>query len=174
MVKSGEEASINIGDRVPIITQTSTSTNSEFAPVIQSVSYQETGVILDVKPIVHASGMVDIEISQELSEAVNTESSAINSPTIRTRSIKTTLSLKDGGSVLIGGLIRSNDAGGERGIPVLGRLPIIGNLFKGKNSEVRRTELMIMIIPYILNSPDEAESLVDELQEARMRGLGGL
>lgn len=174
MVKSGEEASINIGDRVPIITQTSTSTNSEFAPVVQNVSYQETGVILDVQPTVHASGMVDIVINQELSEAVNTESSAINSPTIRTRSIQTTLSLRDGGSVLIGGLIRSNDAGGERGVPVLGKLPIIGKLFKGENSEVRRTELMIMIIPYILNSPDEAESLVDELQKARMRDFEGL
>lgn len=170
MVKSGEEASINVGDRVPIITQTATSQLTE--ALTQNVSYVDTGVILDVKPIVHASGMVDIIINQELSEAINTESSAINSPTIRTRSIQTTLSLKDGGSVLIGGLIRSNDGGGERGIPVLGKLPVVGNLFKGQNSEVRRTELMIMIIPYILNSPDEAEDLVDELQENRIRELG--
>lgn len=172
MVKSGGEASINIGDRVPIITQTATSSLTE--ALTQSVSYVETGVILGVKPIVHASGMVDIEINQELSEAISTESSAINSPTIRTRNIQTTLSLRDGGSVLIGGLIRSNDGGGERGVPVLGKLPIIGNLFKGRSSEVRRTELMIMIIPYILNSPDEAESLVDELQESRIRELGGV
>lgn len=169
MVKSGQEASIDVGDRVPTITSNVQSTNSSNAQVVQQVTYQDTGVLLDIKPTVHATGFVDIEISQELSEALSTSSSSINSPTIRTRSIETTLTLRDGGSVLIGGLIRSNDGDGEVGIPVLGKLPGIGRLFRGENMEQTRTELMVMIIPYILNSPEEAESLVDELQVERMR-----
>ncbi|WP_338518881.1 secretin N-terminal domain-containing protein [Alteromonas gracilis] len=168
MVKSGEEASIDVGDRVPIITQNVQSTVTDTAQVVQQVSYQDTGVLLDIKPTVHATGFVDIEISQELSEAVNTDSSAINSPTIRTRSLQTSLTLRDGGSVLIGGLIRANEGEGEVGVPVLGKLPLLGKLFRGDNMEQRRTELVIMIIPYILSSPDEAESLSDELQKARM------
>lgn len=168
MVKSGEEASIDVGDRVPIITSNVQSTVSENAQLIQQVSYQETGVLLDIKPTVHATGFVDIEIAQELSEAVNTDSSAINSPTIRTRSLNTSLTLRDGGSVLIGGLIRANEGEGEVGVPILGKLPGIGKLFRGDNMEQRRTELVIMIIPYILSSPDEAESLEDEFQRARM------
>lgn len=168
MVKSGQEASIDVGDRVPIITSNVQSTVSENAQLVQQVSYQETGVLLDIKPTVHATGFVDIEISQELSEAVNTDSSAINSPTIRTRSLQTSLTLRDGGSVLIGGLIRANEGEGEVGVPVLGKLPGIGKLFRGDNMEQRRTELVIMIIPYILSSPEEVESLSDELQKARM------
>ena len=169
MVKSGAEASIDVGDRVPIITSNVQSTVTDNPQLIQNVSYQETGVLLDIKPTVHASGFVDIEISQELSEAVNTDSSSINSPTIRTRSIQTTLTLRDGGSVLIGGLIRSNEGDGEVGVPILGKLPGIGKLFRGDSMEQRRTELMIMIIPYILNSPDEVESLSDDLQKARLQ-----
>lgn len=169
MVKSGQQASIDVGDRVPIITSNVQSTISADAQVVQQVSYQETGVLLDIKPTVHATGFVDIEVSQELSEAVNTESSTINSPTIRTRSLNTVLTLRDGGSVLIGGLIRSNDAEGESGIPILGKLPGVGRLFRGDNSENNRTELMIMIIPYILNSPQEAETLTDDLQKARLK-----
>lgn len=169
MVKSGQEASIDVGDRVPTITSNVQSTNSSNAQVVQQVTYQDTGVLLDIKPTVHATGFVDIEISQELSEAISTSSSSINSPTIRTRNLTTTLTLRDGGSVLIGGLIRSNDGDGQVGVPVLGKLPGIGRLFRGDNMEQTRTELMVMIIPYILNSPEEAESLVDELQIERMR-----
>lgn len=171
MVKSGESASIDIGDRVPTITSNIQSTISDNAQIVQSVSYQETGVLLDIKPTIHASGFVDLEVSQELSEAVSTSTSSINSPTIRTRSIDTVLTLRDGGAVLIGGLIRSNDGEGELGIPVLGQLPLVGPLFRGDNMEQRRTELLIMIIPYILNSPDEAESLSDELQKVRFQKL---
>lgn len=171
MVKSGQSASIDVGDRVPIITSNVQSTNSSDAQVVQQVSYQETGVLLDIKPTVHATGFVDIEVSQELSEAVSTESSTINSPTIRTRSLDTVLTLRDGGSVLIGGLIRSTDAEGETGVPILGKLPGIGKLFRGDNSENNRTELMIMIIPYILNSPQEAETLSDDLQKARFKSI---
>lgn len=169
MVKSGESASIDIGDRVPTITSNVQSTATSDSQIIQSVSYQETGVLLDVTPTVHATGFVDLEISQELSEAVNTDSSSIDSPTISTRSINTVLTLRDGGSVLIGGLIRSNDSEGEVGIPVLGKIPLLGKLFRGDNMEQNRTELMIMIIPYILNSPDETEALSDELQRARIK-----
>ncbi|APD87571.1 type II and III secretion system protein [Alteromonas sp. Mex14] len=169
MVKSGQEASIDVGDRVPIITSNVQSTVTNNASIVQQVSYVDTGVLLDIKPTVHATGFVDIEISQELSEATIDENPTINSPTISTRSINTTLTLRDGGSVLIGGLIRSSDSEAETGVPVLGKLPGIGKLFRGDSGTQRRTELMVMIIPYILNGPDEAESLRDELQKDRMQ-----
>jgi len=169
MVKSGQEASIDVGDRVPIITGNVQSTVTNNASIVQQVSYVDTGVLLDIKPTVHATGFVDIEISQELSEATIDENPTINSPTISTRSINTTLTLRDGGSVLIGGLIRSSDSEAETGVPVLGKLPGIGKLFRGDSGTQRRTELMVMIIPYILNGPDEAESLRDELQKDRMQ-----
>ncbi|MBC3764945.1 type II and III secretion system protein [Neptunicella marina] len=169
MVKSGGEASIEVGNEIPIITSNSQSTTSENAPVIQNITYRNTGILLDIKPTVHASGFVDIDISQELSE--QGDGSIGGSPIILNRSLKTTVTLRDGGSVLLGGLISSTTSKGQQGVPVLGKLPLIGNLFStDKNSQVR-TELMIMIIPYVLNSPDEAERLTDDLQKARIDNL---
>jgi general secretion pathway protein D len=169
MVKSGGEASIDVGNEIPVITSTSQSTDAGNAPVIQTVNYRKTGVLLSVKPTVHASGFVDIEIDQELSEASSTTGSS--NPTILNRKLSTTVTLRDGGSVLLGGLISSSTSAGNQGVPILGKLPVLGKLFRTDSDSQDRTELMIMIIPYILNSPDEAEQLTDELQKARIDKL---
>jgi general secretion pathway protein D len=167
MVKSGSEASINVVTEIPIVTSNGQSVIGDNSPVIQQFAYRNTGVLLDIKPTVHATGYVDIEINQELSQQANTDGSATN-PTILNRNIDTTVTLKDGGSVLIGGLISSSTTQGERGVPLLGKLPVLGNLFSADNSEIARTELMIMIIPYVLSTPEEAEALGDDLQLQRM------
>jgi general secretion pathway protein D len=169
MVKSGGEASIDVGNEIPVVTSTSQNTTSGDTPVIQTVSYRKTGVLLSVKPTVHASGFVDIEIEQELSEASSTTGSS--NPTILNRKISTTVTLRDGGSVLLGGLISSSTSAGNQGVPFLGKLPLVGKLFRTDSDSQDRTELMVMIIPYILNSPDEAEQLTDELQKARIDKL---
>lgn len=168
MVKSGQEASIEVGDRVPTVTSQIQNSVTQSDSYLTQVSYQETGVLLDIKPTVHATGFVDIEISQELSEASPNDISAIDSPTISTRSLKTTLTLRDGGAVLIGGLIRAKDVDGEKGVPVLGKLPLLGKLFRGDSLQNNRTELMMMVIPYILSTPDEVETLSDEMQLERL------
>ena len=81
MVKSGQQARIDVGNEIPFITSTSQSTENPDAPVIQTVSYRKTGVIMQIEPVVHSSGYVDIRITQELSEAQQTSTSAIDSPT---------------------------------------------------------------------------------------------
>jgi general secretion pathway protein D len=171
MVKSGGSASIDVGNEIPVPITSSQSLTDANALQVNSISYRNTGVILDIKPTVHASGFVDIEISQELSEASETSSSDIDAPTIMNRRIETTVTLRDGGSVLLGGLISSNTSANNQGVPVLGKLPIIGNLFKTSNNTQIRTELMVMVIPYIINSPEEAEALTDELQIERIDSL---
>ena len=167
MVKSGGEASIDVGNEIPVITQSSQGSTDANAPIIETVSYRKTGVILSIKPTVHASGFVDIEINQELSEATG----GGLTPTILNRKLSTTVTLRDGGSVLLGGLISSSTSKGQTGVPILGRLPFIGKLFNTDTESQDRTELMIMIIPYVLNSPDEAEKLTDELQRSRIEDL---
>jgi general secretion pathway protein D len=163
MVKSGGEATIEVGDEISV--QTS-STLSDGGNAQAQFSYRKTGVLLSVKPTVHASGFVDIEISQELSAAVAGADAA--NPDIRNRSLSTTVTLRDGGSVLLGGLISSTTDSTNKSVPILGKLPLIGKLFSTDSDSQNRTELMIMVIPYILNSPDEAEQLTDELQKARI------
>lgn len=174
MVKSGREANIEVGRRVPIVSTNVQSTATSDANIIQSVVYQETGVLLNIKPVVHATGFVEIELSQELSDAQTNTSSGIDSPIISTRKIETTLTLRDGAGVVFGGLISSNNTDGENGVPVISKLPLIGNLFKGDSLANDRTELMVMIIPYILDNANEVESVSDEIRANRKELLDKL
>lgn len=163
MVKSGSEATIEVGDEISVQTSSSLSDGGTSAT---QFSYRSTGVLLSVKPTVHASGFVEIEINQEISKSLGGADQT--NPDISNRSLSTTVTLRDGGSVLLGGLISSDTTTTNKGVPILGKLPFIGKLFSTDSEEQSRTELMIMVIPYILNSPDEAEQLTDELQKARI------
>ena len=168
LVKSGEAASIDVGNEIPVITrisdanqQTDGTTN-----VLQEISYRKTGVQLEIKPLVQANGLVDLEISQQLSEArPSADTSLAGSPTILNRQISTSLTLRDGGSLLMGGLISGNQSAGETGVPVLARLPGIGRLFRTEALTGDRTELMVMVTPYVIADHDEGWELTRRVRE---------
>jgi general secretion pathway protein D len=165
MVKSGQTATIDVGDEIPVITTSSQSSTDPNAQLIQTIVYRNTGVRLEIKPVVHSSGYVDVEVIQELSEAEINETSGIDSPTIKKRKIQTTVTLRDGGSILIGGLISSNVSNVEKGVPFFGKLPGVGALFHSKGVVEDRRELIVMIIPYVISGPEEAEELTKTLVE---------
>lgn len=165
LVKSGQQASIDIGNEIPFITSTSQSVENPDSPVIQTVQYRKTGVILEIEPIVHSSGFVDVRIAQELSEAQQNSTSSIDSPTVFNRSLETTVTLRDGGSVLLGGLISESNSDSVSGIKGLGSIPGIGRLFRRDSNSTDRTELIMMVIPYIIENPDEAAEITDRVLE---------
>jgi general secretion pathway protein D len=117
---------------------------------------------LKIKPVVYSSGYVEIEVSQELSEAQATKSSALESPTIFNRRLETTVTLKDGGSVLLGGLISETQSKGNSGVPGLEAIPLLGRIFRGDVSSTDRTELVMMIVPYVVENPQEANLLSEK------------
>ncbi len=165
MVKSGQEATIDVGKEVP--TRGSASTTGSSADfVVQNIANAKTGVRLAVKPVVHASGNIDIDIDQELSEATKTDTSNIDSPTIFNRKIKTIVTLKDGGSILLGGLISSNKSTTKSAVPKLGSIPLLGRLFRNDSGANDRTELVVMIIPYVIETPTEGEAITKTIQDA--------
>jgi len=162
LVRSGKEASINVGDEVPIVTSQTTANGQQVdgsTALTQSVKYRRTGNTLSIKPVVYAGGMIDIQISQEISSAQATSTSGLDSPTILNRSLKTSLTVQDGGSVLIGGLIQTIDTEGESRVPFLSDIPFIGKLFTQKTINTSRTELMVLIVPYVIRNNKEAESI---------------
>ncbi|MFM7273464.1 MAG: type II and III secretion system protein [Gammaproteobacteria bacterium] len=167
MVMSGQTARIDVGDEIPVVSSSSRSIDNPDAPLVNNVEYRKTGVKLEIRPTVHASGYVDVEVAQELSQATQTTTSDIDSPTIFNRAIETTVSLKDGGSVLLGGLVSSRGGTAKRGLPVLGQLPGIGKLFRTDADTEDRTELMVLVIPYVVRSPEEASELARSLNEPR-------
>ena len=167
MVKSGETASFDAGNEIPTIsqladagTQAGGSTN-----VLQQVTYRKTGVLLEIEPVVQANGLVDLAISQELSEARPTAATSLDgTPTILSRSISTNLTLRDGGSLLMGGLVSNSQSVGEGGVPGLGRVPVLGRLFRKDAFQQDRTELAILVIPYVVADHREGRELTERIK----------
>ena len=167
LVKSGETASIEVGNQIPVITQRSESDTQTdgSTDVLQRITYRKTGVQLEIKPVVQANGLVDIRISQQLSEARRTAAGEVSqTPTILNRQISTSLTLRDGGSFLMGGLISGNQSAGERGVPLLGRLPGIGPLFRTDSAQEDRTELVVMVTPYVIADHQEGLELTRRIR----------
>ena len=166
-VKSGGTATLEVGNEIPVITQISDEARqiAGSTNILQDVSYRKTGVSLEISPIVQANGLVDLDISQQLSEAQpRANTSLVGSPTILSRRISTSLTLKDGGSLVMGGLIANSRSAGQTGVPVLGRIPGLGRLFRSDSRQEDRTELLIMVIPYVVTSHEEGSVLTEELK----------
>ncbi len=168
MVKSGGKATIDVGTEVPIITSQSTASDlqqSSSASILQEIQYRKTGILLNVAPVVHSGNRVDLEITQEVSESKPNTTSNISSPNILTRKISTTLGLKDGGSVLLGGLISSSSSQGYSGIPVLSEIPVLGRLFRVERENKDRTELIMLIAPYVIDNHEDAEAVTESFRK---------
>ena len=168
LVKSGETASIDVGNEIPVVTRTTDSDQvvEGTTNVLQEISYRKTGVQLEIKPLVQANGLVDLAISQQLSEVVpSVDTGLAGSPAILNRQISTSLTLRDGGSLLMGGLISGNQSGGTTGVPVLGQLPVVGHLFRTDAVQENRTELIIMVTPYVIADHEEGWELTRRIRE---------
>lgn len=165
MVMDNRTAVLQVGDQVPIVTQTARDVGSTTAPIVNSVSLKDTGVILRVSPRVNESGRVVLDIEQEVSDVVQTTTSGIDSPTIQQRKIQTTVVVSDGESIALGGLIQQSATLRRGQVPVLGDAPIIGNLFKSKTDKKERTELLILITPHVVRDVQEARHVTDEFRK---------
>ncbi|MFQ5953718.1 MAG: type II secretion system secretin GspD [Kiloniellales bacterium] len=164
LVLDNQVARLRVGDEVPIVTQTTTSAVTDTPLIVNTVQYRSTGVTLEVTPRVNASGLVTLEIAQEVSDVAVTTTSNIDSPTIQNRSILSTVVVQDAETVMLGGLIREEATDAETGIPVLHQLPVIGNLFGQTESTARRTELVVLIQPRVIASPQEARDMTRDMR----------
>ena len=104
---------------------------------------------------------------------ISTTTSAIDSPTIQQRSIESTVAVQSGDTVALGGLIRDRDEDSISGIPLLSSIPVLGNLFKTTQTQVRRTELLVLITPRVVRDRREALEVTAELRR-RLSTLGPL
>ncbi|MDE0192369.1 MAG: hypothetical protein OXQ90_13525 [Gammaproteobacteria bacterium] len=164
VAKSGEAANIFGGSQVPVISQRAEGPQQGgSASVVQQISYRDTGVTLDITPIVQANGLVDLTISQSLSEQRATGAASLT-PTILTRNISTSLTLRDGQSLLMGGLISEGQSQGRSGMPGLARVPVVGRLFRADSYQKDRTELIVMVIPYVIADHRQGRELTDQIR----------
>ena len=163
LVMDGGTARLHVGDQVPIITRTSSSTATDDNRNNYEVEYRDTRVSHEITPKVKTSGTVPINISQAVSDVVRTSSSEINSPTIQQRQVTSTASLQSGTTALLAGLIREVATDIKSGIPLLHKLPVLGHFFGTTGEQKQRTELVVLISPKVIKSRDESEKITEDI-----------
>lgn len=173
MVLDNQEAELQIGDEVPIATQQVQDTSDPNAPLVSTVSFRDTGIILSVRPRVSTGGQVVLDIEQEVSSVANTTTSGIDSPTISQRRIETTVVVGDGQTIALGGLIEESRNRSNAQLPGLGDVPVVGGLFRNRGDTISRTELLVLITPQVIRSNQDALAATQELR-ARIGEAEGL
>ena len=168
LAESGSEAKIDVGTQVPIITSqgsTNTIQNAGTTGILQSIDYRSTGILLTVKPVIHSGNRIDLTVSQEVSAALPNTTPGISSPLIQNRDINTQLTLSDGQTVVIGGLISENRSSDNAGVPFLKDIPGVGALFRNQALSKDRTELLVFITPYVISSDADADAITGQYRE---------
>jgi general secretion pathway protein D len=164
MVLNNQPASLQVGDQVPIATQSAVATQSAGAPIVNTIQLHDTGVILKVTPRVNESGLIMMDINQEVSAVVPTTTSTLDSPTIQQRKVTSTVAVRSGESVALGGLIQDSVNQSGNGIPIIKDIPIVGNLFNQTTDNSTRTELLVLITPRIVRNDSEARQVTSEIR----------
>ena len=166
MVLDNEPARLQVGQQVPVLTGTATSTLAAGAPTVNSVDYHATGVIMQVTPRVNSSGLVTLDIAQEVSDVAQTPAvnSVQGSPTFNDQTFRTRVAVQDGQTVGMAGLIRDNASQGNSGIPLLKDIPVVGSLFSTQANSRARTELLVLITPHVVRDQRDARALTEDLR----------
>ncbi|MEM6626133.1 MAG: secretin N-terminal domain-containing protein [Pseudomonadota bacterium] len=168
-------ATIQVGDQVPIVVQSAIAITDPGAPIVNAVEYRDTGVILNVTPRVRAGQIIEIEISQEVSNVAESTAGSAGSPTISQRLLQSVLAVPNAATIALGGLISSNQSESETGVPILRDIPVAERLFSSTTDITRRTELVVLVRPQIVWSDEPDFGLSERLANAldRVRSSWG-
>lgn len=168
LVSDNREARIQIGDQVPIATsETNVSGTTQIQRTIQ---YKDTGIILKVKPQVNEGGLVSLDLTQEVSNYSIQKIFDSDQIVIKKREATTSLVVQSGHTIIIGGLIREDTQSTREGLPVLSKIPLLGYLFGSTTDKHTRTELIMLLTPYVVKNQVEATELTNEHLE-RLKGV---
>ncbi|MHC4267660.1 MAG: type II secretion system secretin GspD [Planctomycetota bacterium] len=162
LVRDEQTASIQVGESEPIRAGSTTGSGGVTTAQIQ---YRDTGTILTVTPRIGENSMVTLDVKQEISDAIPTEDSSIDSPTFTTRVTETSLVVKSGHVIYLGGIINIEKEEIIKKVPLLGDIPLLGNAFKSHQNTETKTELMVLITPHITSTASEADTMTREFKE---------
>lgn len=166
VVLDNQPAKLLVGDSVPYqngsLSTASGSTSGITAET--SISYQQTGVIMQILPHVNSGGLVTLDIAQEVSDVVP-GTGGTTTPTFSDRQVTTRVAVQDGQTVGIAGLITDQSSEGNEGLPYLKDIPVIGNLFGQQTNTRGRKELLVMITPHVIRDQRDARQLTQDLRE---------
>lgn len=172
VVLDNQSAALQVGDQVAIKTQTSQSTDNLAAPIINNITYKDTGIILKVVPHVHADGIVNLDVEQEISNVVgNTGGADGLTPTISQRRVKSSIVVASGQTVLLAGMISESSDQSRSGLPGLTSWKWIGDILSSNQGTSSRNELIIFIKPKIMRDQLDAQAVSEEFRDRMTKML---
>jgi general secretion pathway protein D len=151
------EAEINISQSVPFIVSQREDVNGNF---IFNYSFQDVGIVLTVTPRITANGMVTLDVVQTANDLQGFTD--FNAPIVNQRQAQTTVSVRDGATIVLGGIMRSQVRSTTKKVPLLGDIPILGELFKSRDKTETKTELLVFLTPRVVRNEEEAEGLKND------------
>jgi len=160
LARNNQQATITVGQSVPLVT--SVSYNGLNGTPVSAINYQSVGIILRVTPFINSNGMVEMIVSPQISQLSAqsvTVSAGVSAPVIDLRSADTVVVTPDGQTIIIGGLMQNQKTQTDSKIPLLGDIPLLGNLFKRRVKANTKTELLIFLTPHIVYEPSQLASL---------------
>jgi len=166
LVRHNEEATINVGDEIPISETTGTGDN-----VQQNVKYRTTGIKLKVKPMINTRGDVVIKISQEVSDVGQESFGDTGAASFTTRNAETSVVTQDNHPLIMGGLIADRVVSSEQGVPLMKDIPLLGKLFRYNEQRTRRAELIILVTPRVVKDQDEGWTMTENILNDRIKDL---
>jgi len=158
-----KEATIEVGEEIPTVTGQITDATSG-STVTNTIQYRKTGIILKVTPHINSSGLVKIELSQEVSDKGEYDN-ALHTYIILNRRVETSLVVNDGQTIVLGGIMKSSHTAGNAGIPFLKDIPGLGLLFGGASKEIKKTELILLLTPHIINNRQDIDMITREFSQ---------
>jgi general secretion pathway protein D len=174
LVRNNIEADFNSGQQIPVASTILNNTgNSNQDNTYSQVQFRQTGVSLKVKPRISSNGMVFMEITQDVSSPSTTGITIGGNVSVDSNKLHTEVAVQSGETIVIAGLIKTEQGKGSNGIPYLSRIPVIGALFGTQNQTNNRQEVVVLITPTVIRDPGDARRLTDEYG-ARFRGLDPL
>jgi len=171
VVLDNQTATLQVGDQVPVATASATVLTGTGAPVVNTIDYRNTGVILRVVPRINANGNVLLDIEQEISNVAAGSAGSLT-PTVSQRRVKSSIAVASGQTVLLAGLISERQDSGRTGIPLVDQLGELGKLIGSNNKSAQRTELIIFIRPQIIRDGVDAMRVAEEMR-TKLRGRLG-
>ena len=174
VVVDNQFATLQVGDQIPVSTQSAQSVIAPGAPVVNNIDYRNTGVILRVAPRINANGNVLLNIEQEISAVADNGNQLTLTPTVSQRRVASSIAVASGQTVLLAGLVSDTQTRTRDGIPGLDRIPGIGEVFSQNNGKAQRTELIIFIRPQIIRNGVDAYHVAAELRDKILRSRLGV
>jgi general secretion pathway protein D len=164
VVIDNQPALLEVGNQIPVSTSTATLLTSATTPVVNTIEMRATGVILKVLPHIHANGVVQLEIEQEISNVVNPGQQTLT-PTISQRRIHSTVAVTSGQTVLLGGLISEQQDDSKSGIPGLAEIKYLGDILGNTSKSRTRSEIIVFIRPQVIRDGIDAQAVAEEFRE---------